>query len=1452
MAEQNNPLNSLSYTNKDFRAIYPELLDLVKKLTYKWDPSISNESDPGVILLKLNAIIGDKNNYNIDKNVLEVFPETLTQEISARSMYHQLGYNMPWYHSATTEITFKWVGEDIQAGTRVRIPRYTMISDPESTVVYTILEDVYFESGTLTTTANAMQGIITDVSVNGNTDLHMENIDHKNRIYLDDYSVAENGIFITNIDSNTEWIKVDNLAVQSRGNNYYEFGIDSRTNTCYVEFPDDIDTLIKNGLNIKYLISEGRNGNVASKILTEFYDDLTVKVNTKDVTLNKDICIMYNASGTTDGEDPQSISDAYKSYRHVAGTFDTLVTLRDYINAIYQSGIVSNVVVSDRTTDVQDSYTVITGIGASTTNVHVDKKPDNTPKMNSFDLKLYMLQNPGVITDLTQYQTSFEMVPFNSDTTEKVKVNIQQQKTILHDIEPLEENVPCLFRIAYPLTIKIVPQYKLTDMQQISVKQNIISALYDSLNSRKVEFGEEPDYNEIYDVIVNSDDRIKLAVIDDFEYNVYATYWTGTVFKTIPISDFNDNSYVVLVNDIFENAKTEFTLKATTVNNPDVLYYVCRTSVNEGVFSGYDVYKYDVKSKTFTKYTENDEVNSFRKHLIARSVMAGITPLFEQEVSFDYKLNQQIQAQETDISRISTDLTISPFGFENDLTPKNLPSNTDPNRKNQSDPYKLKSCETIQLLAPSFVSKMSFSNYVAYYFIKQNASGEAEYTGISYDDYSVIVDKSKFKLYAMSEIFEYQDVTDYFKVQNDGTITCEVLYYTPVYVTGKFYIEGSDGSAQVVNDKFPPIYWGSTGATYYYDKELKNPVTFSAPPQTEYTYLNAWADGKLGIYTLTEPRRIPANTDYKLQEGDTLVLFTSDDSSSDRPPYEYYCYRGISPNDETDDKKSPIIRPSFTLNGVRSGKIQTTNMLDRGYIPYNNAEDSTYSRVSELFGKNDLSGTQTIDIRDMNQKYITAQESYYYFITNNITTDEKTNIDYYNMSLTPRLNHEKDYQYVLKNGEYFIYTDKSKTQFEILGTGTLIIFRDIEANDGDYPVSVDLSVQVVDYRDIATNGLSVFEPYTKVFNYNAILREQQIYNFAEGDEISLTLKSDYTSQKYNKYPAFFTYQETILQDFELNYSSRNSSFQTLPRIDISDEEAVWKGRAILNINSSYNEPQIINNNTEVENKRSIQQFTINGIKYPTNDEIKNKSLLYLLTKVPVTTNGGENIDVTYFDVTGEQQNLELLIYSLNPQFNTDPFFVQDGGISMYLKKGTYKVTNIDLQEGYKYVLGITNTSTINNPTKFTLTLLDKNKKPISFVCLNKDVTEYGPEHPWYFSFEGQTGITLQITIDNDNNPDGLLMFDNLIKYQDNKDFKYKYDISFQDIIDTIHTYPYASDFKYNYQVPEEYRIKDPLVGKTFFNTRHIFNKYAIPEALLRTPSPKSLSTTSIISIINNR
>lgn len=39
--DNSNLISNLSYTNKDFQSIYPELLDTVKKISNRWDRSIS-------------------------------------------------------------------------------------------------------------------------------------------------------------------------------------------------------------------------------------------------------------------------------------------------------------------------------------------------------------------------------------------------------------------------------------------------------------------------------------------------------------------------------------------------------------------------------------------------------------------------------------------------------------------------------------------------------------------------------------------------------------------------------------------------------------------------------------------------------------------------------------------------------------------------------------------------------------------------------------------------------------------------------------------------------------------------------------------------------------------------------------------------------------------------------------------------------------------------------------------------------------------------------------------------------------------------------------------------------------------------------------------------------------------------------------------------------------------
>ena len=91
-------LSKMSFTDKDFASIYPDLLDLARTLTNEWNPGRgTNESDPGVVLLKEGAFIADHNNYNIDKNILEAFLPSATQDRSVRNITEMNGY-VPRYY----------------------------------------------------------------------------------------------------------------------------------------------------------------------------------------------------------------------------------------------------------------------------------------------------------------------------------------------------------------------------------------------------------------------------------------------------------------------------------------------------------------------------------------------------------------------------------------------------------------------------------------------------------------------------------------------------------------------------------------------------------------------------------------------------------------------------------------------------------------------------------------------------------------------------------------------------------------------------------------------------------------------------------------------------------------------------------------------------------------------------------------------------------------------------------------------------------------------------------------------------------------------------------------------------------------------------------------------------------------------------------------------------------
>ena len=477
--EQENIISNMSYTNKDFGSIYPELLDAARKLAARWDPSISNESDPGVVLVKLNAIIADKNNYNTDKGVLETFPVSVTQEYNARNMFNQLGYRMKWYISATTNLSLQWNGDASEGVVSYRVPVFSMVSDDENEFVYTIIcpegseypNEFDLPTNKKTVVVKAMEGTINNYSLNGEELIKFSSLDENRRLYFPDPMVAENGIFICSSDEYgnrqndyNNYKMTDNLAiVPTNATNYYEFGV-MRDGTCYIEFPENAETFFGNGIYVSYIKTSGVAGNVSAKLLKQFYTTTQASPvysgttqSTEKVTLNADNTIIVNTLPATNGEDKETIDEGYNNYKKTIGVFDTLVSLRDYMNYINSTGLVSNSFVCDRTNDVQSSYKAITEEDGRTDKyLYVDEE-SSSPVMDAFDLKLYCLTPIGTTVDATEFNKSFTMVYSNNIVNDLVKDSVEDVKSISHDFKDIKLNKICYIKNVFDLGIRIIP-----------------------------------------------------------------------------------------------------------------------------------------------------------------------------------------------------------------------------------------------------------------------------------------------------------------------------------------------------------------------------------------------------------------------------------------------------------------------------------------------------------------------------------------------------------------------------------------------------------------------------------------------------------------------------------------------------------------------------------------------------------------------------------------------------------------------------------------------------------------------------------------------------------------------------------------------------------------------------------------------------------------------------------
>ena len=668
MSTKIEDLSALSYTSKDFGSIYPEMLDLAKQLTNKWDPSQSNESDPGVVLLKEGAFVADHNNYNIDKNILEAFLPSATQDRSVRNITEMNGYTPRYYVSATGDVTFSWTQPESEKelDTLFTIPAFTIVvSDADETVSYTQVEDLAI--GETSSSCLFMEGTLQTLSINDLSVITVDNIDDNNRLYLPETMVAQNGVYIKNVNENDYdgyWIRNNYLMTQPLGSRIYKLDYDSFRDLPYIEFPTDISNLIGDGLQIQYIATSGISGNVSarslSKILSpaKFTDAEGNERSTETLTV-------WNSASITNGKDPETIDEMYQSFRRVVGTFDTLVTCQDYSNCVYNltddydNPYVSNVYVTDRRSDYNHASNVISfdlnTLSVRLKNISTDNCALNFKGEATSSNQLPPTANPGDMYYVTNYETSevsLEDGLYINVSTYGDANFVKTEIINLNDFSILTQAMTPYDLIIYGLKVFSLGEYSKVNYWQ--ALENSFTPITPAIREELEDFELEelkclshtfrdPETNDIYcfknlaplDLIISTYNKITSEQKAEILNNIY---------QALSVR-FNPR------NIDFGEKLSETDIANTVKNSDDRIRDV--------------EWRSPLQYKTYASLTDgrNIELNSvagstYLTELIAKNVLAGRVCLFSFYDDFNFEYGQKDGKLYPNVNKLETELWI--------------------------------------------------------------------------------------------------------------------------------------------------------------------------------------------------------------------------------------------------------------------------------------------------------------------------------------------------------------------------------------------------------------------------------------------------------------------------------------------------------------------------------------------------------------------------------------------------------------------------------------------------------------------------------------------------------------------------------------------------------------------------------------------------------------------------
>lgn len=1290
----------LSPTNKDYYACWEELLSTAEKLSERWSPSQTNESDPGIVLLKVLTACCDKLNYNIDKNILEAFMPSASQEESMRKLCSLLGYSMKYYRSATGEATISFTGDQSVIPTEgIIIPKFTNLKDVDNEINYITLQQITLGKNISIQTTDIMEGSLQSCSTDTDGVISANMLDSNYRYYLPETGIAENGIFITSVSDGTSWTDVDNLNTQIVGAKVFKFGFDSRLGIPYVQFPSDINTIIENGVYIDYIRTNGVNGNISARRLSAMEkpalwstEDYSESYGSLDASTMFSIT---NLSAITNGSDIETIDQAYINYKKVIGTFDTLVTCRDYINKIYtltedlqsSTNLVSNVIVSDIKDDINRAINIcsfneyglyyidepitakynrtVTTTGGS--EVTFEETVDT---MDHFELRVYPFSTYRGLNTKSDFENSFK-----HSTAKKNEIisELENYKTISHKFRFLDEDdvyqgslynwqdeIVCI-KNYLRLNAKITTTYKVNTVEAASILAIVRAALYEKFNLRNIDFGEEIPYDSILECIENADERIKNVSLDEpvlvtkFMTADNQEYWVGSenagnLTKAKEIYNKLALRNVLAGRIALFNYETNFSTNFDEIKYPD-----------ENILSEYpessDTPIVKLETNFTVKQTETVEP-TWKTVLKDNEVIQFKSPNFKSiltypaYVNYYLKLNTALHTIDSNVP--ATFVSLKEY-FEAYSTSAIKTAFVNYINANKS------LFTAIALTSPSETSFENFKSNYCFIFTRTGTSPNYTYTSVttytSGTDYYYFSPLSSWTGY--TTFIKNQDlwngitgkVNGIYKRTNSSTSNIPGKY---IDITGSKYVilVTAGSSSGTLNNYYIPVLWADSDATHTAD----------------------------GLGKTVEPWGLVNNEEYQLQEGEYLLInYTQSNTDSETQETtdlvinKWYC-AGTVIKTETET----VIEDSATKISTGSTPTKSTDkLIFDGLVPANTTflpgkSASDYVNPGRPEGMFTLGANEKIIIREPIIINFDKSDNpaYFYFILKNEVNNNGYIYFPFKLDSVDTTNHIATFSYTLQADEYLFYTNKNKIDVAFYGNGTEI--RQLVSYTGETPPT-DVKIpfkksadESVSEEEINDNGLNIIPWQTVNFTQTVSLQaaEYQFISLVANDTLTdITFSGQQVSQ--------FDSSEWLAIDTAKYLLNGDEAETTIKKLKMVDPIYTWKVRPKLELNAGPTSYQTLNENDELI---IITENPVNSNSVTTRT---------ILTPSEV---GGEIIPLSfktnYYAVNGSGElNTKIGLYDRNGQLcGTQDSPVTDFKIKTFEQKDVTRTTDETLVE----------------------------------------------------------------------------------------------------------------------------------------------------------------------------